>query len=103
MAVNTSVVGNVATTEFSYGSASEALRVAADGTYRWKSAGKAVQGRRVPSPDGPGIVLQRALGGVDWTLRNESNATTENIRGLQSARLTAAGKASVSAKRPLRP
>ncbi len=51
--------------------------------------------------DGAGIILLKASRGVDWVLRNETNAAEENIRGLQSARLTTNGIMSITAKRPL--
>jgi hypothetical protein len=47
------------------------------------------------------MVLLNAYRGVDWVLRNETNAAEENIRGIQSARLTTNGKMSITAKRPL--
>lgn len=86
MAVNTQVKGNVEETEFSYGTATDALRVSADGTYRWKPlGGREIVGRWTAAPDGPGVVLQRGVGGANWTFRNETNATEENIRALQTA------------------
>ena len=101
MAVNDRIEDGEGLTEFAYHSAAEALRVAADGTYAWKPLGAAeIRGRWIPAPDGPGIVLQRGVDGADWTLRNETNATEENIRGLQTARLTTDGKMSVAAQRP---
>lgn len=101
MAVNDRLEDGEAFTEFAFHSASEALRVEAGGTYTWRPLGAAtIRGRWVPASDGPGIVLQRGVDGVDWTLRNETNATEENIRGIQSARLTADGKMSIAAKRP---
>lgn len=103
MAVNDRIEGSEVHTEFAFHTASEALRVAADGSYRWKPMGAAeIRGRWVPATDGPGIVLKAGVQGVDWTLRNETNATEENIRGLQTARLTADGKMSTAAKRPRR-
>lgn len=87
MAVNTSVSGSTETTTFSYMTASDALRVNADGTYEWKSSFAAtVKGRWTPAPDGPGIVVKDSRGRT-WTLRNETNETTERIRKLESARL----------------
>jgi hypothetical protein len=101
MAVNDRIEGSEVHTEFAFHTASEALRVAADGSYRWKPLGAPeIRGRWVPAADGPGIVLKAGVQGVDWTLRNESNATEENIRGLQTARLTAEGRMSTAAKRP---
>jgi hypothetical protein len=101
MAVNDRVEDGEGYTEFAYHAASEALRIGADGTYAWKPLGAAeIRGRWIPAPDGPGIVLQRGVDGVDWTLRNETNAIDENLRGLQTARLVADGKMSIAAKRP---
>lgn len=104
MAVNDRRDGREVWTEFAYASASEALRVKADGTYEWKPTGakaKLIRGRWVPAQDGPGIVLQRGVEGRDWTFRNESNATEERIRSIETARLTSPGVMSIAAKRPL--
>ena len=95
MAVNSTVSGNTETTEFAYRSASETLSINADGTYRWQQ----ISGRWTPATDGPGLVLLNGAGGSHWTIRNETNATEENLRRLQSARLTSDGKMSVVATR----
>ena len=103
MAVNMRKGGAVDTAEYSYHRASEALRVHPNGTYQWKPlGGRPVQGRWKAATDGPGIVLIRGVQGVDWTLRNETNAIEEKTRGLQTARLTTPGKMSVAAQRPIR-
>ena len=103
MAVNDRLEDGEAFTEFAYHTASEALRVKADGTYVWKPLGAAeIRGRWVAADDGAGIVLHRGVDGVDWTLRNETNAIEESIRGIQNARLTTPGKMSIAAKRPMR-
>lgn len=102
MAVNTRREGQYERSEYSYHAATEALRISANGSYQWKPlGGRAVQGRWKPAEDGPGIVLLRGVDGLDWTLRNETNATEENIRGLEGARLTTEGKMSIMAKRPI--
>ena len=103
MAVNTRSGTTVDTTTFSYHAATEALRVNADGTYLWKPLGeRPIRGRWVAAPDGPGIVLKAGSRGRDWTLRNETNAMEEGIRGLETARLTSDGIMSITAKRPAR-
>ena len=103
MAVNDRLEDGEAFTEFAYHSASEALRVNADGTYAWKPMGAAeIRGRWIAAADGAGIVLQRGVDGADWTLRNETNAIEESIRGIQTARLTTPVKMSIAAKRPMR-
>lgn len=104
MAVNTSVSGSTETTTFSYMTASDALRVNADGTYEWRSSFAAtVKGRWTPAPDGPGIVVKDSKGRT-WTLRNETNETTERIRKLESARLHPSDRSEMSqvATRPLK-
>jgi len=102
MAVNGRTDGTNAYDEFAFHAATEALRVNADGTYAWKATGgRVVTGRWTPATDGPGIVLVQAYRGKDWTLRNETNAAEENIRGLETARLTTPGVMSVLAHRPL--
>lgn len=102
MAVNTRREGQYERSEYSYHAASEALRVSANGSYLWKPLGaEAISGRWTPADDGPGIVLLKGVDGRDWTLRNETNATEENIRGLESARLTTEGKMSITALRPI--
>ncbi|GAA5531928.1 hypothetical protein [Deinococcus aluminii] len=104
MAVNTSVSGSVETTEFSYAGASEGLRIKADGTYEWKEGGGQVtRGRWSAAPDGPGIVVKDAKGRV-WTLRNQTNLTTEKIRKLESARLYPSDPSQMgkAATRPIR-
>lgn len=103
MAVNTRVSGTTETTEFSYLAAGEALRVRADGTYEWKDGNApVVRGRWTPAPDGPGIVVNDARG-RGWTLRNQTNLTTEQIRRLESARLYPSDPSQMSkaATRPL--
>ena len=37
----------------------------------------------------------------DWTFRNETNATEENIRNIETARLSSPNVMSISAKRPI--
>lgn len=103
MAVNTRRGTSVDTTTYSYHAATEALRVNADGTYLWKPLGeRAIRGRWAAAPDGPGIVLKAGSRGRDWTLRNETNAMEEGIRGIETARLTTEGIMSITAKRPVR-
>lgn len=103
MAVNTRSGTVVDTTEYAYHGASETLRVDANGTYSWRTTGgRVVRGRWQAATDGPGIVLLRAVDGRDWTLRNETNAIEEDIRAIETARLTTPGKMSIAAKRPMR-
>ena len=103
MAVNTRSGTTVDTTTYSYHAATEALRINADGTYLWKPLGeRPVRGRWVAALDGPGIVLRAGSRGRDWTLRNETNAMEEGLRGLETARLTTDGIMSITAKRPSR-
>jgi hypothetical protein len=102
MAKNTRIAGGDVFTEYAHMGATEALRVLADGGYQWKDArGRITAGRWEAAPDGPGIVLRKGSRGLDWTLRNETNAGAENVRGIESARLTAPGQMSVAAKRPI--
>lgn len=101
-AMTTRVRGGEQRDEYSFGGATDALRVLADGRYEWKQFHAAtIRGRWTPAPDGPGIVLVRGARGRDWTLRNETNATVENIRALQTARLTTPGVMSIAARRPV--
>jgi hypothetical protein len=103
MAVNSRTEGRVETTEYSYHSAAESLQVRADGSFSWKTIdGNVAHGRWVPSTNGPGIVLKAAVRGRDWAMHNETNATEENIRGIETARLSTEGIMSVAAKRPIR-
>jgi hypothetical protein len=102
MAVNTKTDGAYQRDEYSFHAATEALQVNLNKTFSWKTMDrKIIKGTWKPAEDGAGIILLKAYQGQDWTLRNETNATEENIRGLQSARLTANGKMSITAKRPL--
>jgi hypothetical protein len=102
MSVNTRTDGAYQRDEYSFHSATEALSVKEDKTYRWKTiGGKVINGKWSAAEDGAGIVLLKGFQGLDWTLRNETNAAEENIRHLQSARLTTNGKMSITAKRPL--
>lgn len=54
-----------------------------------------------PGPSGPGVVLRQASRGRDWTLRSETNASAENVRALETGRLTTPGVMSVLAYRPI--
>ncbi|MDB5202979.1 MAG: Ankyrin repeat-containing protein [Ferruginibacter sp.] len=102
MAVNTHTDGNYERDEYSFHGATEALQVNADNSYKWKTIDKKIiTGKWIAATDGAGIILLKAYRGKDWTLRNETNAAEENIRGLQSARLTTDGVMSVTAKRGL--
>ena len=102
MSANSRVSGGDVWTEYSHMGATEALRVNQDGSYQWKNRrGVVAQGRWDADPDGPGIVLHNGPRRRDWTLTNETNATAESIRGIESARLTARGQMSVAAKRPI--
>lgn len=102
MAVNTKTNGVYQRDEYSFHSATEALQVKLNNTFSWKTInGKIISGTWKSAVDGAGIILLKAYQGQDWTLRNETNATEENIRGLESARLTTNGKMSITAKRPL--
>lgn len=102
MAVNTRTDGLYQHDEYSFHSAKEALSVSENKTYRWKTPDKKIiTGKWKAAEDGAGIILMKGYRGVDWVLRNETNAAEENIRKLQSARLTTNGKMSIAAKRPL--
>ncbi len=102
MAVNTRTNGAYQRDEYSFHSATEALVVNKDKTYRWKTMDKKIiTGKWKAAEDGAGIILLNGYRGLDWVLRNETNAAEENIRKLQSARLTTNGKMSITAKRPL--
>jgi hypothetical protein len=102
MAMNTRTDGAYQRDEYSFHAATEALTVNENQTYRWKTTDKKIiSGKWKAAEDGAGIILLKGFQGVDWVLRNETNATEENIRQLQSARLTTIGKMSITAKRPL--
>lgn len=102
MAANTRKEGAYQRDEYSFFAATEALSVHANNTYQWKPiSGKVITGSWEAAKDGAGIVLLKGFQGLDWTLRNETNAIEENIRSLQSARITTAGKMSITARRPL--
>jgi hypothetical protein len=101
MAVNTRAEGRTETTEVSYGVASETLQIGSDGRYVWRGRERRpVRGRWDSAEGAPGIILRAGPGGRDWTLFNQTNATEENIRGIETARLFAPGQMSVAAKRP---
>jgi hypothetical protein len=103
MGINSSVAGNTETTEFADRSATENLNLNGDGGFRWVTVdGQTRTGRWTPATDGPGVVLASGADGATWILRNETNAIEENIRGIQSARLTTEGKMSIVATRPAR-
>lgn len=102
MAVNTRVEGRIETSEYSYHAATEALRINADGSYLWKPLGSPeIRGRWQAAADGPGVVLLNGYLKANWTLRNQTNATEEYIRGLETARLYPDNNTmSITAKRP---
>lgn len=102
MAVNTRVEGRTETSEYSYHAATEGLRINADGTYLWKPLGSPeIRGRWQAAADGPGVVLLNAYRNANWTLRNQTNATEEYIRGIETARLYPDNtQMSIAAKRP---
>jgi len=87
MAVNTYEKGQYERTEFNYQKATEALRVLSTGSYIWKKDGKTINGKWMPVPDGPGIVLQKGYKGLNWRFMNQSNAVTMHIRKLENGRL----------------
>lgn len=102
MAVNTRTDGTYQRDEYSFYSATEALSVNENKTYRWKTIDKKIiTGTWRAADDGAGIIFLKGFQGLDWVIRNETNAAEENIRHLQSARLTTNGKMSITAKRPL--
>ncbi len=102
MAVNTRTDGVYQRDEYSFHAAKEALSVSVNKTYSWKTPDKKIiTGKWNAAEDGARIILLKGYRGVDWVLRNETNAAEENIRKLQSARLTTNGKMSITAKRPL--
>lgn len=102
MAVNTRVEGRTEISEYSYHAATEGLRINADGTYLWKPLGAPeIRGRWQAAGDGPGVVLLNGYRNTNWTLRNQTNATEEYIRGIETARLFPANQQmSIAAKRP---
>ena len=69
----------------------------------WKPLGSPeIRGRWQAAGDGPGIVLLKAYRNANWTLRNQTNATEENIRGIETARLYPDNnQMTIAAKRPL--
>ena len=103
MAVNTRIEGRYEVSEYSYHAATEGLRINADGSYLWKPLGSPeIRGRWQAASDGPGIVLLKAYRNANWTLRNQTNATEENIRGIETARLYPDNnQMTIAAKRPL--
>lgn len=100
MAMNIRTDGTDFYREFSYATASEALKINGDGTYLWKAGGKVTKGTWTAATTGPGVVVKDAQG-VAWTLLNHTNAIEEDGRNLQSARLYAPGKMSIAANRPV--
>lgn len=104
MAVNTRTEGSYEHNEYSYHTATDFLQINANGSYIWKPGGsKKIFGKWSPATDGPGIILHNAYRNIDWTIRNESSATTLNIRKLEMARLFPSSSSfmSISAKRPV--
>lgn len=102
MAVNTRTDGYNQRDEYSFYAASEVLSITVDKKNIWKTMdGREIKGSWKAAEDGAGIVLLKAFQGLSWTFRNETNAVEENIRGLQTARLTTPGKMSVKAQRPI--
>lgn len=105
MAVNTEKQGSYERNVYSYHSATDVLRINANGTYNWKPlSGKEINGKWSAAPDGPGIVLHKGYRGYDWTIRNESTATEMHIRKIENARLypSAANEMSMAARRLLK-
>jgi ankyrin repeat protein len=102
MAVNTRIEGSKEISEYSYHAATEGLRINADGSYLWKPLGSPeIKGRWQAAPDGPGVVLLKGYQGANWTLRNETNATDEYLRGIETARLHPDNRQmTITAKRP---
>lgn len=92
MAVNTRTDGNDVIDEYSYGAASDILRVFPDNTYEWITTDKkTIKGKWIALNEGPGIVLQKAYRDMDWKFINETNAITMHIRHLENARLFPSG------------
>jgi hypothetical protein len=103
MAVNSRIEGQLEVTDFSYHTATDVLRVNGDGSYQWKVTGSPeIRGRWQPASDGPGVILLNGYRNTNWILRNQTNATEEYIRGIESARLYPEnGSMTIRAKRPL--
>ena len=102
MAVNTRTDGVNQRDEYTFSGATEQLIVQADNTYKWRTIDKKIiAGKWKAADDGAGIVLQNGFQQLNWTIRNETNAAEENIRGIESARLTTDGKMSIKAERRL--
>ena len=105
MGANTRTDGAYERTVISYGKATDALQISANGTYKWKIKGsKEITGKWSAATDGPGIVLHKGYKNLDWTIRNESSATELNVRGMEKARLYPEGgrEMQISAKRQMR-
>lgn len=105
MAVTSEKDGSYERNVYSYHSATDVLRINANGTYSWKPmSGKEIKGKWSAAQDGPGIVLHKGYRGYDWTIRNESTATEMHIRKIENARLypSASNETSMAAKRPLK-
>jgi hypothetical protein len=103
MAVNTYQKSTTETTTFDYQKATEQLSVLANGSYVWKKDGKIIKGNWIPFAYGPGIVLQKAYKGMDWTFLNQTNAITMHIRKLENGRLYSSGtEMSKAATRPMK-
>ena len=76
------------TDTYYYMDATEKLQVFANNTYRWKlSKGKVISGKWKPIPGEPGIILQKAYRGFDWTLRNATGVYDWQVRKLDMINL----------------
>jgi hypothetical protein len=71
------------TDTYYYMDATETLKVNKNGTYSWKLLnGQLKTGKWVPAKEQPGIVLQKAYRGFDWTLRNATTIDDVHTRKL---------------------
>ncbi|MEI6950813.1 hypothetical protein V9K67_26760 [Paraflavisolibacter sp. H34] len=105
MAVTTEKEGSYERNVYSYHSATDVLRINANGTYNWKPmGGTEISGKWTPATDGPGIVLLKGYRGHNWTIRNDCTATEVHIRKIENARLypSSSTETSMAAKRPIK-
>lgn len=80
VAANVKLKGNDAFRVFTGGMKLPPLVVNADGTYVWTLLDKRViKGQWKPRPDAPGIILEKGEHGVDWTLYNAGDKSTQEV------------------------
>jgi hypothetical protein len=109
VAMNTKVIDGDLYRVVSGGMPLPPLRVHPDGRYQWRvtdgdGTERVIEGRWVPREDAPGIVLQQADQGADWSLYNVTDQSARETFGRAQIYLSAECCSALTAQRiPTRP